>query len=223
MTVKGPRGGEHANEAQMKMRQIWRTKAWRERRKELLALYPHCEWCGAIAQVINHKREGYYPGYELCKREEIDIICNRCHKDWTEKGIKNTRAMHACTGCGYPAYEGKTKCFFCGEAIKKTANHSPERMKLFSEIMRRCPEVRNGDVWFDVWLWSKEEVTVTGWKEQDMLPWPLIVTDRGEVGLPAFTFGQLRTRGEGPGWRQGLAPAAPTSERKASTLSPVRA
>lgn len=202
MIAKGPRGGEHANEAQMKMRSIWRTKAWRERRRELLRMYPICEWCGNVAQVINHHREGYYPGYELCKREEIDIICNRCHKDWTERKVKNSRAMDECTTCGYPAFKGKSKCFFCGEVVKKHVRHSSEQERRLLTIFRRCPEVIVGDVWKGVWLWSDLEISIKGFKEQDTLPWPLVVTDRGEVGLPAFMFGErLKIASNGLSWR----------------------
>lgn len=198
----GPRGGEHANEAQMKMRSIWRTKAWRERRRELIRLHPKCEWCrNNPSQQISHKRDGYYPGYELCKRDEVDVICQKCHDLWTKKRIKVSASTRECTACNYPVYGNKTRCFNCDAVVKINVAISPKMAVTYSEILRSCPEVVNGDVWWNLAYWPKEEVTVTGWKEQDAVPWPLIITSRGEVGLPAFKFGELRTRGQGPGWR----------------------
>jgi hypothetical protein len=201
MTVKGPRGGTHANADQLKMRQIWRTKAWKERKRELLALYPHCEWCGGVAKVINHKRQGYYPGYELCKRDEVDIICNGCHAKFTKKGIKTGRVWQECTGCNYPVFEGKSKCFFCGAMVKKKpAATSSDAYGRLLRLMKRCPEVLVGDRWKNVWMWA-DEIVIEGFKETEALPWPQVVTSRGEVGLPAFMFGLRVAPGEGQSWR----------------------
>lgn len=80
MVAKGKRGGTYANEDQKKMASIWRSKAWKQRIDELIALHPRCEYCNGRSQTVNHRKDGYYPGYELCRRDEVDVVCNGCNE-----------------------------------------------------------------------------------------------------------------------------------------------
>lgn len=206
MTAIGPRGGEYKNEEQMRMKAIWRTKAWQERTTALLLSHPRCEWCNGKAGVINHRRQGYYEGYELCRREEVDIICQECHLYWTDpnnngtKGQQRPRLYDDCDSCEAPIYIGRNVCFMCGsKGIVKKSKHTPEQQKRLLDILSRCPEVRIGDRWSELWSWEGE-VEVTGFEKHD-LPWPLVqvkIADKKDsVGLPAFMFATLVFIGEG--------------------------
>lgn len=89
------------------MASVWRSKAWKARVRELLDAFPRCEWCNGYSRVINHQRQGFYPGYELCRREEIDIICMECHQEWSKNGRKRHRLYDDCTACGAAVYRGR--------------------------------------------------------------------------------------------------------------------
>ena len=78
-------------------------------------------------------------------------------------------------------------------------------------LILRCPVVRVGDTWRDVWAWIGQEIVVTGFVSQSELPWPLVkirkrtgVVNGGECGLPAFQFGELVKRGKGKSWEKAL-------------------
>ena len=198
MKTLGPRGGQHANPDQLRMRQIWRTKEWKARIKELLLANQRCEWCNGKSSVVNHRRQGYYEGYELCRREEVDIICQPCHLHWTKtNGQKRPRMYDDCADCAAPIYLGRKVCFQCGgNQIIGKKNISEQAAKDYETVLARCPEVKIGDRWEEVWAWEGE-VVVKGFEPQSDLPWPLVKTDRGSVGLPAFIFGKLIEQGTG--------------------------
>ncbi len=203
MTVRGVRGGVHKNADQQRMRAIWRTKAWKERVKALLLENQRCAWCNGKSSVVNHKRQGYYQGYQLCRRDEVDIICQPCHQYWTKTGIQRPQLYDDCFSCESLVYVGRKVCWQCGGAvIAKKLKQSREATERLMRIYSRCPEVRVEDVWIDVWVWGKDPVTVTGFQSQDNLPWPMVKTDRGETGLPAFGFGELKSRGAGQSWEE---------------------
>lgn len=205
MPVTGPRGGKHANSDQMKMRQVWRTKGWKARVRELLLEFERCEWCNGKSGHVNHRRQGYYEGYELCRRDEVDVICKTCHEEWTKTGKKRHRLYDDCKSCAAPIYRGRKKCWLCGGEVagKRLLDLMPEKRRRLFKIAAKCREVALGDVWEGVWMWTGP-VKVMGWKAQDDLPWPLVVTDRGEVGLPAFNFGTLVKAGRGEKWMKAL-------------------
>jgi hypothetical protein len=186
----GKRGGKYANSDQQKMAEAWRSKAWKERRAELLGQQPRCEWCNGASTVINHRRQGFYEGYTLCRREEIDIICQPCHEHWTKTGQKRQRLWDDCASCPSMIYVGRKTCYSCGgkEIISKSDRTSEQKATLVG-ILNRCPDVQVGQRWKSVWLWP-DEVEVTGLQPQE-LPWPMVMTSMGEVGLPAFIFGTL--------------------------------
>jgi hypothetical protein len=48
------------------MRAVWRTAAWKARTRAILLEHERCQWCNGKSGVINHRRQGYYPGYEEC-------------------------------------------------------------------------------------------------------------------------------------------------------------
>ncbi len=199
--VRGVRGGKHANEDQRKMRGIWRTKKWKARVKELIE-GQRCEWCNGIASTVNHKKQGYYPGYELCRRDEVDVVCKPCHQHWTKTGLKRHRLFDECSSCHERIYPGKRKkvCFNCGSAvIVRALSRTPEKKEQLLGIYRRCPEVCVGDSWKGVWAWGSDEIEIIDFEKQ-ALPWPMVKTTRGEVGLPAFIFGELCDRGSGISW-----------------------
>lgn len=216
MSSVGARGGVYANEDQRRMKQIWRTKAWKARVQELLLAHERCEWCNGKSGVVNHRRQGYYPGYELCRREEVDIICQPCHRHWTKTGQKRGVLYDDCESCEAPVWKGRTKCWFCGGSVIAKQGASAERKASYFRVLRRCPEVRVGDVWHGVWCWPGP-VEVTGWKSQEdsKLPWPLIEVKllaggKGEVGLPAFMFGERTKKGSSAPWKwKGVEPEEP--------------
>ena len=197
--VRGVRGGHHKNKDQQLMRAVWRTAGWKARVKELLEAHDRCEWCNGKAGVINHIKQGFYEGYALCKREEVDIICQPCHQHWTKTGVKRQRLYDDCASCAAPIFMGRKKCFSCGsrEIISKS-DRTKEQIAELMTILESCPEVRISDRWSDIWLYG--EVVVTGFEKQD-LPWPMVKTDSGDVGLPAFKFGALVERGLGESYR----------------------
>jgi len=186
----GKRGGKYANADQLKMATIWRTKAWKQRKAQLIAEQPRCEWCNGMSSVINHRRQGYYEGYELCRREEVDIICQPCHQEWTKTGRQRQRLYDDCGSCNAVIYIGRKVCYSCGgkEILTKSDRTSEQKATLIS-ILNRCPEVNIGQLWRDVWLWQGD-VEIIGLQAQE-LPWPMVKTTRGEVGLPAFIFAKL--------------------------------
>jgi hypothetical protein len=199
MTLKGPRGGTHANLDQLNMRKVWRTKAWKARTLELLLANERCEWCNGKSSVINHKKQGFYPGYELCRREEVDIICQPCHQYWTKTGLQRPRMYDECTSCASVIYYGRKVCWMCGG--KTAARKVPlKNRETIMGIYASCPEVRIGDAWQEVWLWESSEIQIEAFVEQPELPWPLVKTSKGEVGLPAFKFGKRLTEGSGASW-----------------------
>lgn len=199
MTITGPRGGKHANPDQLAMRQVWRTKAWKTTTKALLLENERCEWCNGKSSVINHRRQGFYPEYAECRREDIDIICQPCHQHWTETGQKRHQMYDECTSCASVIYYGRKVCWMCGGKTQARKLRLKNR-DLALAILESCPEVCVGDAWDDVWLWNDETVVVQDFSEQPDLLWPMVKTTRGEVGLPAFKFGKLAMRGEGASW-----------------------
>jgi hypothetical protein len=188
------------NNDQRQMRKVWRSDAWKARVKELLLAHERCEWCNGKASVINHRRQGFYPGYELCRREEVDIICQPCHLHFTKTGGgRRHRLYDSCSSCAAVIYLGRKVCWVCGDTVRALTKVNPELRK----ILARCPEVRVGDLWTHVWSWADAPLTVVSFKPQDggSLPWPMVDTSLGEVGLPAFMFGELTKRGEGESWK----------------------
>lgn len=204
--VLGPRGGKYANLDQLRMKKIWRSKPWKARTKELCRQFPRCEWCNGISKHVNHKRQGYYEGYELCRREEVDVICGGCHNHFTKTGQRTHKIFDACSSCDARIYQGRKICFKCGgKVIGKTfAELDPARRAALLEVLNICPEVKAGDRWKGIWLWSKQEIEVKDFKPQDELPWPMVDTSAGEVGLPAFIHGVLLERGKGKSWQRGI-------------------
>lgn len=198
MTAYGPRGGEYKNLDQKRMEEIWRTQAWKDRRNALLTEHQRCQFCNGKSGVINHRRQGYYEGYELCKFEEVDIICQPCHLHWTKTGgQKRSRMYDDCDSCEAPVFVGRKKCFNCGsKTIISKSYKSPETQAQMLRVLASCPEVRVGDRWIKIWSWGEAELEVTGFEKQD-LPWPLVKTTLGTVGLPAFKFGSRLSEGSG--------------------------
>lgn len=195
--VRGVRGGHYANEDQKRMKAIWGSKAWLDRRNELLKEHPRCEWCNGHSRVVNHRRQGYYEGYELCKREEVDIICMPCHEHWTKTGQKRHRLRDDCASCGASIYLGRKICYRCGSTSIISKSHiSEEQKQRYIGILKNCREVHVGDRWTKIWSWADQVIEVLGFEGQD-LPWPLVKTSSGSVGLPAFIFGELVAEGEG--------------------------
>lgn len=96
-------------------------------------------------------------------------------------------------------FAGRKVCFNCGAktATRKLDLPAVKRAQL-EGILGRCPTVNVGDKWKNVWCYG--DVEVTGFEAQD-LPWPLVKTNRGDVGLPAFTFADRAVAGRGPSWQ----------------------
>jgi hypothetical protein len=189
----------YKNPDQRRMVACWRTKAWKGRRAELLAEFPKCEWCNAKSTVVNHKKPGWYPEYPLMLRQEIDILCQRCHEHWTKTGKERSRIWDTCSECDAQIFKGRKVCFRCGGRVVEISEANPEKRARLVRILDHCPEVRVGDVWAHVWVW-KGEIVVASFDKQDTLPWPMVSVDLGEVGLPAFMFGKLVKRGDGASW-----------------------
>lgn len=191
----------YVNEDQRLMAQAWRSKAWKARRAELLAAHPRCEWCNGASCQINHKRPGFYPEYALMLRHEVDVICKPCHKHFTETGQRRPVMYDNCQDCDATIYPGRKQCYVCGGSTYKPTSMSSAQRATLLRILARCPDVRVGDVWSEVWLWgAAEEITITKFERHETLPWPMVKTSRGEVGLPAFIFGSRRKHGEGDSW-----------------------
>jgi hypothetical protein len=89
-------------------------------------------------------------------------------------------------------------------------NEGTRRQRIFN----RCPDVRIGDIWLDVWEWDGPTI-VKGFEPQKDLPWPNVLTNKGSVGLPAFIFCEREKRGSGKSWRS--YPANTPAPRKASS------
>jgi len=195
----------YKNEDQRKMAKAWRSKAWEKRREKLLAAHQKCEWCNGKSSQINHKRQGYYKGYELMLREEVDVICKKCHEHFTKFGTRRAKIFDSCTKCDAMIYPGRKTCYACGSKTisKKLSDLDPERRKRLIEILERCPDVHVDDVWISVWSW-RDPIRVIGFEPQADLPWPMVKTTLGEVGLPAFMFGERQTRGTGMPWQDAL-------------------
>lgn len=72
-------------------------------------------------------------------------------------------------------------------------------------MLAKLPALRVGDVWRRL-AGVPGEVTITGFKSQEDygIPWPMVVFTRGEaageIGAPAFSFGELVRRGAGAEW-----------------------
>ena len=208
----------YANEDQRKMAAVWRSKAWKARVRELLDAYPRCEWCNGYSKVINHRRPGFYPGYELGLREEVDVICMECHRQWSGKGTRRHRLYDDCTACGAAVYRGRKVCWICGSDEIRGSDLDPARKLRLVKILASCPDVHEGDVWSGVWMWPGP-VTVKRFDRQEVLPWPMVKTvEGGEVGLPAFMFGKLEKRGQGASWKALFE----QQERPASASTPPR-
>jgi len=190
----------YANEDQRKMAAVWRSKGWKQRREELLVEVPRCEWCNGKSYQINHKRQGYYEGYELARREEVDVICRPCHDHFTKTGQRRNLVYDTCSSCEALIYKGRKVCFNCGGVVIQVGEKIKEKRDLLIAIVNQCPEVQIGDRWKGVWSWPSE-VVVTKFERQDTLPWPMVKTNQGEVGLPAFMFGKRVAEGEGASWR----------------------
>jgi len=187
-----------------KMAKIWRSKAWKKRIVELVKECPRCEYCNGHSQTANHKRDGYYPGYELCRREEVDVVCNGCNEFWKKHKQKRSRLYDDCTECNAIIYQGRKICYNCGGKVASgRLDVSSNKQRQYNKILGNCPSVRMGDRWKGIWLWT-DDVRVTGFEEQTDLPWPLVVTDKGEVGLPAFTFGKCVEEGKGVPWQSSM-------------------
>lgn len=190
-----------ANKDQRQMQKVWRSKAWKARVKELLLSHERCEWCNGKAKVINHRKQGFYPGYELCRREEVDIICQPCHQEFTATGKQRSRLYDNCSSCAAVIYRGRKICWICGDTVIQFAKIKPG----LRQILARCPNVCTGDLWTRVWAWGENELSVLGFKpsEGGNLPWPMVTTSLGEVGLPAFMFGELvrREKKTGASWK----------------------
>lgn len=190
----------YVNEDQRLMAQAWRSKAWKARRDELLAAHPRCEWCNGKSSQINHKRKGFYPEYALMLRDEVDVICKPCHKHFTETGGRRPVMYDNCEDCNASIYPGRKECYVCGGTTYKPSSMSDEKRSELLRILAKCPEVAIGDVWSNIWAWGSEEITVIKFEKHENLPWPMVKTNRGEVGLPAFMFGNRRKNGAGDAW-----------------------
>lgn len=101
------------------------------------------------------------------------------------------------------------------------SRNSPETLKeLHGRVLSKCPPVRPGDRWKDVWLW-RGVVEVVSFKDQEeaKLPWPLVEVKledgrKGEVGLPAFIFGTRVKQGRRVPWKPKVAaPKKPSPPR----------
>ena len=58
----------------------WHKKAWKERRKELLA--SQCAWCGSTEKLVLHHTKldhDNFEDYEKLDPSEVITICKRCH------------------------------------------------------------------------------------------------------------------------------------------------
>jgi hypothetical protein len=190
------------NEDRRKMEAIWRTAAWKKRSDELLLAHPRCEWCNGKSQVVNHRRQGLYPGYELALREEVDVICHSCHNTFTKTGKKTHRMYDDCESCEAAIFKGRKICWICGGKAIQFKEVDPEKRADLLKIMGRCSDVRVGDIWAKVWAWGESEIEICGFKKQEDsdLPWPMVETSLGDVGLPAFMFGVIRKQGAGESW-----------------------
>jgi hypothetical protein len=200
----------YKNEDQRLMAKAWRSKAWKARHAELIAAHPRCEWCNGKSAQVNHKKQGWYPEYPLMLRHEVDVICKPCHKHFTETGQRRPVMYINCNECNAPIWPGRKVCFMCGGSTYRPSDMSAEKRAQLLRILAKCPEVKIGDVWSEVWVWGSDvEVVIQKFEKQDTLPWPMVKTDRGEVGLPAFMFGSRRKHGEGDAWTK-LTEKAPS-------------
>jgi len=86
----------------------WRTKEWRERRKEILMNRPNCEWCGfdSYLQIAHKSGSGRSDNYHQMLEEEVVVLCRSCH-------FIMHKGSDPCLKCGKWKRSRYDRCYTC--------------------------------------------------------------------------------------------------------------
>ena len=92
------------------------TKAWRYARLEKLSASPVCEWCGSVADQVDHVKPVSAGGAPF-DQGNLQSLCQSCHSRKTtaeDRGFGNKRGKFRIRGCNAdgtpldPAHEWNT-------------------------------------------------------------------------------------------------------------------
>lgn len=102
---------------------IWGSKAWKNRRRQVISRTDRCEWCRkkfappkqpkVVQHLKKYKGDDWKAKYLSMKESEVAVICKGCHVTVTRFRVRRGSVRSTCPECGHfkrPKYDTCYRC-----------------------------------------------------------------------------------------------------------------